>query len=285
MITLHARAKINLTLEVLGRRGDGYHEIASVLQTVALADTLSLEPSDTLDVVCTDPAVDRPELVAQPILRAASLLRERAGGAPGARIRFERMGIPRAAGLGSSSAGPAAVLRGLRDLWKLPLSERDLEDLAASLGSDTPFFIREGTALARGRGERLTPLESPPTVWLVIIVPPIEVGLQKTARLYRSLVPAHYTSGAATARLIEELRSGKPLRPELLYNTFEQVAFDFFKGLEAYREKFLAAGAPAVHLAGSGPALFALFPERSSGERVAHRLERMGLQGYLTHTV
>jgi len=285
MITLSALAKINLTLEVLGRRDDGYHEIASILQTIALADELSLEPAAAMEVVCTDPAVDRPDLITEPILRAAELLRERTGCAQGARIRFERMGIPRGAGLGSSSAAPAAVLRGLRDLWKLTLSESELEEMAASLGSDTPFFIRGGTAVAGGRGERITPLKPLPTVWLVIIVPTIESVLQKTARLYRALTRAHYASGAATARLARELRAGRPLRAEFLYNTFEEIAFDFFSGLEAYREKFLAAGAPSVHLAGSGPALFALVGDISEGELLYRRLRDMGLRVYLTHTV
>lgn len=285
MITLHAFGKINLTLEVLGRRADGYHGIVSVLQTVALADVLSLEPAEVVEFVCTDPAVDRPDLIAEPILRAADLLRGKTGCVRGARIRFERMGIPRGAGLGSSSAAPAAVLRGLNDLWKLALSESDLEELAASLGSDTPFFIRGGTALARGRGERIMPLEPLPRVWLAVIIPPIAVGAQKTARLYRSLTPAHYASGGATARLIEALRAGKPLGAELLYNTFERVAFDFFSGLEAYREKLLAAGAPAVHLAGSGPALFAIVPNRSAGEAMAQRIGDPNLRMYITHTV
>jgi len=285
MISFHAYAKVNLTLEVLGKRPDGFHEIASVLQTIDLADIFSLEPAQTIQFVCRDPSAGRPDLLAEPILRAANLLREKTRCSKGALIRLGHVGIPRAAGLGSSSSGPASVLNGLNELWALDLSLDRLEAIAAELGSDTPFFIRGGTVLARGRGEHLAPLPSPSPAWLVILVPPVEPVQNKTARLYQSLKPVHFTSGAATEALASELRQGKPLPPESLYNTFEHVAFDFFTGLREYRAKFLAAGAQRVHLAGSGPALFALVSGESSGEAIARRLRGEGFQAYLAHTL
>jgi len=285
MITLSAYAKVNLTLEVLGMRDDGYHEITSVMQTIDLADVLTFEPADEISFVCKDNNVEKVNLLEKPILKAAHLLQTETRSNQGALIQMESLGIPRAAGLGSSSTDPAVVLKGLNELWSLALSLDELSELASKIGSDTPFFIRGGTALAQGRGERITQLPSPPTTWLVLMQPPIEPIPDKTARMYGTLDQSHYTSGELTQRIVGELHNQKSLQSYLLCNTFECIAFNFFEQLNDYRAEFRVAGAESVHLAGAGPSLFTLVESETQGESLVSRLKKQGLQAYVTRTI
>jgi len=284
MLTFPAYAKVNLTLEILGKRDDGYHQISSVLQTIDLVDILSFEPATEIKVVCRDPGITQMASSEEMVLKAARLLQEEAACSKGAVIRAESVSIPHAVGLGSSAAVPAAVLKGLNQLWSLGLSLEELSRLAARLGSDTPFFIYGGTALAEGRGERITSLPPPLPTWLVLLEPAINHIASKTAVMYSLLDSSHFTTGAATQRLVGELRHGRPLQSFLLCNTFESVAFDFFPRLAEYRQRFLAAGAGSVHLVGAGPMLFTLVPGQTEGEGLAKRLKDEGLAALLVHT-
>lgn len=284
MITLSAYAKVNLTLEVLGKRDDGYHEITSVLQTIDLADVLAFEPADEISFICKDDTV-KVDLIEKPILEAARLLQTETGSNQGALITMDSMGIPRAAGLGSSSTDLATVLKGLNDLWSLGLSLDDLAKMASRIGSDTPFFICGRTALAQGRGERITQLPSPPTTWLVLLPPPIEPMPDKTVKMYQTLDNSHFTSGELTQRLVDELQNEKGLQSYLLCNTFECTAFDFFSQLNDYRARFRMAGAGNVHLAGAGPSLFTLVESKAQGEELVNTLRKLGLQAFVIRTI
>ncbi|GAG13405.1 unnamed protein product, partial [marine sediment metagenome] len=166
-LTLPAYAKINLTLEALAKRADGYHEIVTVLQTVSLVDTLTFEPGESLDLSCNIPSLQSADNL---VLKAASLLKEKTGCLKGASIRLTK-GIPIAAGLGSGATDAAATLVGLNRLWELNLPPQRLMELAANLGSDAPFFLCGGTALAKGRGEKVTPLPPAPELWMVLLRP------------------------------------------------------------------------------------------------------------------
>ena len=285
MLTLHAHAKINLTLEVIARRDDGYHEITSILQTIDLADELSFEPAKKIEFACPHPGSNNVELLEEPIIKAAYQLQKETGCTRGALIRLESVSIPRAAGLGSSSTDPATVLNGLNQLWELGLSQDELGTMASQIGSDTPFFIHGGTALAKGRGEKISPLPSPSKTWLVLLHPPIDPVPDKTSKMYQNLGPSHFTSGELTQRLADGLNNQEDLQSYLLCNTFECIAFDFFTKLNDYRAKFRAAGAESVHLAGAGPALFTLVENESTGKQLTNRLKGDGLEAYLTHTV
>ena len=285
MLTVQAYAKINLTLEILGKRGDGYHEIASVLQTIGLADVLAFESAGETRFVCRDSSGIRADLLEVSIFKAVDLLREETGCAKGALIQMESVGIPRAVGLGSSSTDSAATLKGLNELWELGLSLDELIRLAAKLGSDTPFFIRGGTTLAEGRGEQITPLPELSPACLVLLIPSVDPFPDKTAKMYGKLTADHFTGDASTRNMLTALKEGTPLSFGMLCNTFEEVAFDFFPRLGEYRQIFLEAGAGSVHLAGSGPALFTLVPDEAQGEKLANRLNESGLQTFLTHTL
>lgn len=280
-LTLQAHAKINLTLEVLGKRPDGYHEISSVMQTISLADTLTFEPARTLDFYCDVSSLQTPHNL---VLKAAMLLKETTGCNKGAVIHVSKK-IPAAAGLGSGSTDAAATLIGLNQLWELNLTLDRLLELAAKLGSDIAFFLYQGTALAKGRGELVTPLSPAPKFWLVLVNPSIKPVPQKTAKLYAQLDKSHFTSGQHTHKLINHLNHGGKVENSFIFNVFEQVAFDFFSSLKDYQSRLLAAGAPGVHLAGSGPALFTLVQDEAQAEIITKRLEKDGLQVFPAHSI
>ncbi len=281
-ISLKAPAKLNLTLEVLGRRPDGYHEVRTVLQAIDLADHLTFGPADDLTLE-VDPA--SPVYVADVpvegnlVLKAARLLRQETGVKAGAFIMLYKR-VPVAAGLGGGSSDAATALLGLRRLWGVDIQESRLLDLAARLGSDVPFFIRGGTALGAGRGEELTPLPTPSQPWAVVLVPPDEPGPQKTARLYGLLTTAHHAVGpTATAEVVGRIRAGAGFE-ERMVNVFDHVAAQAYPGHERLREALRSAGAEGVMLAGAGPALFTLTTDQGSAERLAHQLEANGHSAY-----
>ncbi|MBI3744550.1 MAG: 4-(cytidine 5'-diphospho)-2-C-methyl-D-erythritol kinase [Chloroflexi bacterium] len=279
-MNVKAYAKVNLTLEVLGKRDDGYHEIVSVMQTVDLADEISFEANSSLML-----AGDTVGVAAEGnlVLVAATALREALKEQRGAKITL-RKNIPIAAGLGGASTDAAATLLGLARFWGVNLSIRDARPLAAGLGSDVTFFLYGGTALAEGRGENISPLHPVRETWLVLAKPPIDVP-GKTARLYGSLTKDSYSQGQASRELVMALRSGKPLTRERLFNVFESVAYTVFPGLGGFRDRLLKAGAPAVHLAGSGPTLFAIMDDASSAMNLQQRLAAERIRAFVVKTV
>lgn len=281
MITIPAPAKINLTLEVLGKREDGYHEIRSVIQAISLCDSLSFETADSLEFQS-----DSAEWVAEKSLvsKAAALLRQVSGIVRGSGISVKK-GIPLLAGLGGDSSDAAATLRGLNQLWGLGLTREQLVPLACQLGSDVAFFLYGGTALVQGRGEIVTPLPPLPHRWVIVALPSVARQSGKTKQLYESLQPRHYTDGKITRRLIEEIRAGKELSASLLFNTFENVALTRFSGLDVSRRHMVKMGATNVHLAGSGPALFTLLKDKAQAEDLCSRLERQRLGPFLAETL
>lgn len=281
MKVLKAPAKVNITLEVLGKREDGYHEILSLLQTVDLQDTLRLEKAADLRFSCNKPRLKTFDNLA---MKAALLLQKETGCSFGARIELIKV-IPEAAGLGGGSTDAAATLRGLNRLWGLELSSRDLVTLAARLGSDVTFFLFHGTALAQGRGEKITSLPDVQTDWAVLLIPPFPPLQRKTERLYQSLELAHYSKGEFTRRAVEQIRSEGKVEPSLFRNVFEKVAFKLFPGLEVYWQRLIDCGAPWVHLAGSGPALFTFVEEKSVAEMICRRLNESGTEAYMAQTL
>jgi 4-diphosphocytidyl-2-C-methyl-D-erythritol kinase len=249
-LALSAAAKVNLTLEVLGRRGDGYHEIVTVLQSVDLADRLVLEDAPGLELRTDAPSlpVDARNLA----LRAAQALREAAGVDRGVRIRLDKR-IPVAAGLGGGSADAAAVLLGLNRLWRLRWPLDRLSGVAVGLGMDVPFFLRGGSALATGRGEKLERVSSP-SLALVLVNP--RVG-SSTAEVYGRVTPAMYTDGARARDLVEALRSRRTVRvAESLYNGLEAAAATGHPEIGRMQAALRAAGALGVAMSGSGPTVF-----------------------------
>ncbi len=279
-LRVRAHAKINLSLEVLGERPDGFHEVRSVLQSVSLADELTLETAAELSLTCDVAHLEGDDNL---VLRAARALRGVTGRPLGARIRLEK-GIPEASGLGGASSDAASALVGLSQLWGLDLGLEELRRLGAELGSDVPFFLTGGTALVQGRGEEVSPLSDAPPVWLVLLAPSHGVA-NKTATLYRLLGPESWSSGERTERLVRAICDGERVGESLLGNSFEAVADEAFTGMASFRDALLRAGAGTVHLSGAGPTLYSIFRDERTAREVAARLVKEGQQPLPAHTV
>lgn len=275
MLTVYAPAKVNLVLEVLGKDND-YHRISSIVQSIDLCDVLNFELDKEIHFDCDKPSLKRDNLVT----RAASLLKESTECDLGARIDLRKF-IPWGVGLGGGSSDAAATLLALNELWGLGLPISELIPLAFELGSDVPFFIHKGTALVERKGEKVTPLPSLPSTSFVLLVPPLPRVQSKTKQMYGNLRVADFTGGQFVQAALSSLRQGKRLDPDVMFNVFERVAFDFFPGLDKYRRALQEAGAPRVYVAGSGPCLFSLFAEAKEAGEVVSRLKKQGLECYL----
>jgi len=284
MLTALAPAKLNLTLEVLAERPDRFHEIRSVAQTINLCDSLRFQLSESIEFTCADSRWLPGESL---VSKATRLLQKTTGCSQGAKIEVEKR-IPLISGLSGDSSDAAAVLNALNRLWELGLSLPQLVELASHLGSDVAFFLYNGTALLKGRGEVVTPLPPLPHMNVVVMLPPVPRVPGKTGRLYASLPPSHYTQGEITerlvARLTEENLSGEGLVGSV-FNVLADVALENFAGLGGYREQFLKTGAQQVYLAGSGPALFTIIENKAQAEKIYRRLQKQGFESYLTDTL
>ena len=259
-------AKINLTLEVLGKRADGYHEVRTVMQTVGLADWLEVTAAADLSFACSDPALATPDNL---VYRAARLLQAECAVRTGAALRLEKS-IPVAAGLGGGSSDAAATIVALNRLWNLQLSLTEQRRLAAALGSDVPFFLTGGTALATGRGERITSLPPLPQHWVVLVVLP---RVLSTAAVYGGVTPADYTSGVTTADTVAAAQHGALSPQTRWHNALARPARALAPEVTAAQNALMQAGAEHAHVSGSGPTVFTMCQEEGAARTVAGRLQ------------
>jgi 4-diphosphocytidyl-2-C-methyl-D-erythritol kinase len=256
-LTLPSFAKVNLSLRVLGRRADGYHELRTVFQSISLSDTLTFSPldGDQCELACDAPGVptDDTNLVA----RAARLLRERFGVRRGARVELTKC-IPAGGGLGGGSSNAAVTLLALARLWEIKATPGELAELGARLGADVPFFLAGGTALGEGRGDRITPLDDAPERHLVVVSPGVRIS---TAEAYKSLNSPALTSAEAPANLLVSRAAADFARPhcEGLTNDFEPSIYAGHPEIGRARDALLAAGASCALLSGSGSSVFGVF--------------------------
>jgi 4-diphosphocytidyl-2-C-methyl-D-erythritol kinase len=277
---VQAHAKINLTLDVLGRRADGYHELSTLMQTIDLFDTLCLSATSNhqVQMISSQPELGSAENLAA---RAAEAIRRHIGSLQGVKIELYKR-IPMAAGLGGGSSDAAAVLLALQRWWQLNLSPAELLGIAASLGSDVSFFLLGGLALCEGRGERVTPLTPvwPQQMrWLLILKPAIMIS---TAAVFRQLPAADYTSGEHSRAVREALQAGRLPSFDELHNGLERGVLQLYPEVAQAREDMLKAGAPHVRLSGSGPSLFAFFADLAPARHAQQQLQTMGHEVYLS---
>jgi len=277
-------AKINLTLDILGKRSDGYHELSTIMQTVDLYDTIYLTATEdtSIRMICTRPELGNDENLAA---RAAQAIRQPLSLTQGLDIELHKR-IPVAAGLGGGSSNAAAVLLAIRDWWKLPLSMADLQTIAAALGSDVPFFLTGGLALCEGRGERITPLayRLPASMrWIILVKPAISVS---TAAVFRNLTAQDYSDGTASRSVLAALTEERNQLPlDNFHNSLERGVLEQYPQVAQAREDMLHAGAPYVRLSGSGPTLFSTFSNLSQAAQVQQRLHAQGHEVYLTRPI
>lgn len=266
-IAIQAPAKLNLGLEVIGRREDGFHEIATVLLAIDLYDTLTLGLADGLEVAGADLALAGGENLALSALRA---LRDETGYDGGARLELVKR-IPVASGLGGASSDAAAALRGGCALWGLDVGEDALHAIAARLGSDIPFFLHGECAVGRGRGDELTTLPPPGDVWFVVVVPAIVMS-NKTAKLYAQLRDGDFSDGAQISAQASRLNQGLGLDPGLLGNAFARPLSALVPVLAELPSVIRDAGAATVAISGAGPAHYAPFDQPDEARQVAENI-------------
>jgi len=264
---LNAAAKVNLVLEVLGKRDDGYHELVTVMQAVDLSDRVTLEEADVLELRSRTP--DVPSDGRNLALRAATALREASGVTRGVRITLDKR-IPIAAGLGGGSTDAAAVLVGLNRLWRLRWPVERLDEVATTLGMDVPFFLRGGTARAVGRGERIEALRGG-TLGLVLVNPRFPVS---TAEMYARVTPAMYTDGRHAKTLAEGLRRTPTRVAASLYNGLQEAAVAAHPPIGRIRAALLAAGALGALMSGSGPTVFGVARSFEHARQIRRRVTR-----------
>ena len=280
MLIVEAPAKINLTLEVLGKRNDGYHEIRSVIQTLSFCDSLQITPGKEVEFKGNIPDWSSERSL---VIKAVESLKKATGSVMGAKIKIKKR-IPLISGLGGDSSDAAAILRGLNQFWELNVPPNKLRDMAQNLGSDVSFFLTGGTALMEGRGEIITSLPPIPHHWIILIIPDVSRIPGKTKRLYSMLQPVHFTDGKITDKLAAGLKLKGEFNTSLLFNTFENVVFARGEELTNYRDHLLKIGAPNVHLAGSGPTLFTILDKKPQAEDLWKRLKDQKMDIYLTET-
>jgi 4-diphosphocytidyl-2-C-methyl-D-erythritol kinase len=277
MLTLRAPAKLNLTLEVLARRGDGYHGIRSVMVPLDLADELAIEASMHFAFAC-----DRSDLAGERNLAVAAL--RALGGLPAIRLELRKR-IPAQAGLGGGSSDAAAVLLAAMSGAFGTQPKRDWLQIARALGSDVPFFLAQTAALVEGTGERITPAGALPH-WHVLIVKPRAAISTSTAyeELDRRERPQRARSGSVSIAMLEALQRADFARvASLLQNDFHELIVSQTPSVVEAIAALEAAGATNVLLAGSGSCVFTLASQRETVEAIDARLDlRNGCESFVT---
>lgn len=282
-LTLNACAKLNLTLDILRKRPDGYHDLAMVMQSVSLADevTLTLEEAD--GIRCESNVEGLPSDERNLAARAALVFFRETGILPrGLRIRLRKR-IPSCAGMAGGSSDAAAVLRGLRTLLAPALSGEELERMGALIGSDVPYCVRGTTALAEGRGERLTDLAAMPEGWFVICKPDFPISTPELFGLVRADAIERRPD---TAGMIAALEEGdlKAVAARM-GNVFEDVLPEKYGEVFAIKRRLLALGALNAAMSGSGPTVYGLFASRPVAEAAHAALAADYAQCYLARPV
>ena len=266
--TTEACAKINWALDILGVRGDGYHELDMLMQSIELHDTLSFEEADELELTSEGLSVDCG--TDNLILRAANALNRYAGVERGARIHLVKR-IPLRAGLGGGSSDCASALLALNELWGLRLSLGELMELAETLGSDIAFCLRGGYLHVGGAGERLTALEKAPELYLLLLCPPSDTT---TGQVYHAWdMQAQSEAQSDMPGLIKALASGRMARAQRCSkNALEAPAVRLTPAIGEALERLRALKAPFVRMTGSGSAVFAAFRDEKSAQAAARAL-------------
>ena len=280
VITIEAPAKINLTLEVFGKRPDGYHELRSIVMPVSLTDTLSLTSTyaQTAMTLTVGPGVDLSKIGAVDrnlAVRAARLMQERYRVNAGARIHIHKR-IPIGGGLGGGSADAAGVIRGLDRLWELGRPRDELVALGAELGSDVPALVYGGAVLMEGRGERLSGLfegDAPAVCegfWLVIANPGVMCPTCDVFKKWRGCLTA---SPSLLHNMTSSIRtSDVSAAAEALHNGLQPAVYEEYPGVAQTAAQLQDAGCLGVLLSGSGASVFGLVRDEAHGQEICRKL-------------
>lgn len=280
-IDIAANAKVNLTLDVLRKREDGYHELRTIMHSISLFDNISLRKTAGGISLKTNlkylPTDNRNIAYA-----AALLFFEKSGIKGGVNINIKKT-IPVAAGLAGGSTNAASVLMGLNKLYGNVFSTDELIEMGAMLGSDTPFFIKGGCALCEGRGEILTPLPDMPTTTFLIIKPPIRVS---TAQVYSSLKADKLTEHPDTDGTIDAIRNGdREAIAVRMFNVLETVTTADHPEIKRIKQEMINLGAMGSAMSGSGPSVIGLFLNRKAANDASNVLRKKHFETFVVHTI
>jgi len=281
LIELKARAKVNLSLDVVAKRPDGYHDIKTIMQTIELHDRVFIEEAKSgIEVLCKNRWVptDRRNIA----YKAAEKLKLQFGIDRGVKIRIEK-NIPVSAGLAGGSSDAAAVLKGMNSLFGLNLKENELMEIGKTIGADVPFCIKGGTMLAEGIGEILTPLKPLPVTHMVLIKPKIGIS---TAWVYGNLNVKNLTSRPDTNIMIKYIESGniKSLAKDMC-NVLETVTCTKYEVIDEVKQRLIDLGALGSMMSGSGPTVFGIFSDKKSAKKAYESMECDRWERYITSTV
>ncbi|MFO8081249.1 MAG: 4-(cytidine 5'-diphospho)-2-C-methyl-D-erythritol kinase [Armatimonadota bacterium] len=271
-IALSAFCKVNLCLEITGRRDDGYHDLATVFQTVSLADGVTVEAHEDAGISVSVPDGGAPEGEANLCWQAAELYQKERGWPGGAAVTLDKR-VPSGAGLGGGSSDAAAVLRGLAELDQAPPGQASLEEIAQGLGADVPFFLTGGTAVATGRGDMITSLPDLPACRILVVRPDLEIS---TGEAYSLLREEDFTDGRRASEMADAIAAGAATEiPRHVFNGFSRVLEERWPVLGDLKQALLDRGAIAAEITGSGSAVFGIFDDHAvalaAGEAVAER--------------
>ena len=277
--TIPAYAKLNLTLDILGKRPDGYHELRMVMQTVSLHDDVTVTLTDGTGVACRVAGAELPCDERNLAVKAANAFCEALGYHGGIDITLTKR-IPSEAGM-AGGIRAAAVLRALRDLIAPALTDERLEEIGARVGSDVPFCVRGGTQLAEGRGERLTALRNAPRLYAAVCKPDFPIS---TPALFQRSDCVSLTDRPNTAAMLAALEAGDAAALcAKVKNVFEQVLPDGQRTrIEDIKRALLASGADCAAMTGSGSAVFGLFREEDACRAACGALRSAELQTFCT---
>jgi 4-diphosphocytidyl-2-C-methyl-D-erythritol kinase len=267
-----APAKLNLGLEILGKRADGYHEIRTIMQAISLCDTLSAVPAAEVSLTVDRDELDYADNLVYKAVRAWSL----AAGSPRSQLAVSlEKRIPTSSGLGGASSDAAATLRLANALYRDQISTGELHQVAASIGSDVPFFLSNSTAFVAGRGEIIEPLPVIRQTWFVLVTPDVAIN-RKTATMYANLTHADFSDGSAIEEHVQLAKCKQLTGTVQLSNAFEAVLLRMMPDLARIPDALRTLGANRVSLTGAGPTWFAMVDSQSDAETLAcemrHRL-------------
>jgi 4-diphosphocytidyl-2-C-methyl-D-erythritol kinase len=270
-ITLPSFAKINLHLQVVGRRQDGFHDLCTVFQTISLHDTLQVAPAASeIRMTCGDSSL--PVGDQNLVYRAAVALRDKYRVNCGAEIHLEKI-IPAPGGLGGGSSNAAVALLALRTLWRLDISVEDLHPLAERLGSDVPFFLYGGTALGMGRGEAIEPIADFEEKRMLIVSPNVAVATRDAFKRLQVPVLTKQESKRKLQICRFDLESAD-FRYTAFKNDFETTVFAIYPEVERVKNTLLDLGAERAMLSGSGGSVFAIFDKEETRQTVIKALDK-----------
>ncbi len=280
-ISLKALAKINLGLDVVRRREDGYHEVRMVMQTIHLYDRLEMEKTATPGIELSTNLSYLPVNENNLVYRAGKLLMDEFGIAEGIKVYLNKR-IPVAAGMAGGSTDAAAMLYGMNELFQLGLSREQLMERGVKIGADVPYCLMRGTALAEGIGEKLTPLAPMIKCPVLIAKPPISVS---TKFVYQNLKLDADTKHPDIDRLIKDIRAQDlgAIAGDM-GNVLESVTIPNYPVIAQIKEQMMASGAINAMMSGSGPTVFGLFEEEETAQAAYQKMKESGLakQVYLT---